>query len=103
MKSNYLLIAVVGILGCATGAAVREFVTPARAQAPLVYQYKVLEGGGIELTEAVMNSLGQYGWRVVTVTPNHGVVFERAFAMPPPAQTPLPVSRPAPAPAPTKP
>lgn len=91
MRISYGLAAAIGILGCATGAGVRELVTPARAQVPFVYQYTVQEGGwgGIEALETGMNRMGQRGWRAVAVIGTN-VIFERAYAMPPPPAAPPP-------------
>lgn len=101
MKISHLLAGAVFILGCATGAAVKELIVPARAQgqAPIVYQYTTfsfsdlgLAGGSTEEREGVLNRYGQAGWRVAA-TVGMLLIFERAVQLQP---RPMPTSPPQP-------
>jgi hypothetical protein len=111
MKMSQFLLGAVFVVGCATGAAVREIVVPARAQgqAPFIYQYSTfnlqdlgLAGGSPEEREAILNRYGQQGWRVAaatTIVTGTLIIFERAIPLtprlvPPPSSAPPPSSPP---------
>jgi len=117
--STKLLVAVF-VLGCAGGAALRESgVRTARAQGapekmhPVpppsgpTFEYRLIEVGGrenLDDREAILNRMGQDGWRFAGYIPGHSqwlqhLVFEHVSGLvppppppppPPPAVTPTP-------------
>jgi hypothetical protein len=59
------------MVGCATGAAVRDLVAPARAQgqAGPSYQYEVVDSSSSsEEDKQILSKYGREGWRLVAVT-----------------------------------
>jgi hypothetical protein len=64
-------------IGCATGAAVRDIVAPARAQgqAGPSYEYDIVDYNMWSAKDTV-NKYGRQGWRLVQVS-NAGFYFER--------------------------
>lgn len=85
MQISRLLVGAVFILGCASGAMVRELVVPARAQgqSPVVHQYKVVDNRDVSLDNgaafgAVLNQFGQAGWHLHSVVGSY-LIFERAL------------------------
>jgi hypothetical protein len=72
-------------IGCATGAAVRDIVAPARAQgqAGPNYEYdvvQVIDGDNASRRKEVLSKYSREGWRLVGVTTergNHSLYFER--------------------------
>lgn len=70
-NSAAILLALV--VGCATGAAVDNFIVPARAAPGPSYQYQVIDvqanfgmtGGNADKQAEALNKYGAEGWRVV--------------------------------------
>jgi hypothetical protein len=59
------------LIGCATGAVVREVVVPARAQGQTGpnYEYDVAEArSGLDAKKQLVSQYGQQGWRLVTAS-----------------------------------
>jgi hypothetical protein len=81
MMKRALGFSVALMIGCATGAAVRDVVVPARAQAQAEpeYEYVVSDVEGSHSTAEVqqtLNRFAQAGWKLAS---NYGgyLVFER--------------------------
>jgi hypothetical protein len=82
MTRTMLLVTTL-LVGCATGAVVREVVAPARAQgqAALSYEYDaVMVANGVENAKPILAQFCKQGWRLVTATqegPFRTMFFER--------------------------
>jgi hypothetical protein len=78
MTRTVLLVTTL-LVGCATGAVVREVVAPARAQgqAGTNYEYdEVSRTRNANTEKPLMNQYGRQGWRLVTATEG-ALYFER--------------------------
>jgi hypothetical protein len=72
-------------IGCATGAAVRDIIVPARAQGQVGpnFEYdvvQVIDGDNASVRKQLLSKYGHEGWRLVGVTDNrgnHSLYFER--------------------------
>jgi hypothetical protein len=81
-----MLMVITLLVGCATGAVLREVVAPARAQgqAGPNYEYSVVEEQGVEIDKQTLSKYGQQGWRLVAVVRDandyRNLYFERQAA-----------------------
>ncbi len=82
-KIGALVVAL--LVGCATGATVREMVAPARAQGQTgpSYEYEAVDVSNphAEAVKAVAQQYGAQGWRLTAAMPRGSVqailIFER--------------------------
>jgi hypothetical protein len=77
-----VLMVITLLVGCATGAVVREVVAPARAQGQTGPSYELAvvwskDAPDYKTVEQVLARYGQQGWRLVTVVPPGHLYFER--------------------------
>jgi len=93
MKRNQLFVGLVFIVGCATGAGVRELVAKAHAQAQptTVYQYMTVDlnlsnnfNPSSEKQLLELNRLGRSGWRVAMKFGSTEYLLEKPFSYLPP-------------------
>jgi hypothetical protein len=69
-----MLMVVTLLVGCATGAVMREVVAPARAQGQVGpnYEYEMVEVYDDTKEKGVLSRYGHEGWRLVSVTRRSG-------------------------------